>query len=406
MRIPNKDLETILNGISDFILVISPERDIIEVNDSFLRHMNYSRENVIGKKCYEVFKEATRKSSNCDRVCPIQKVLKNKRQCQVELTRLGGDNLPRYSELTIFPIWEETGRISMFVEVSRDITRRKREENEMTQRLEKMVEERTRQLKESHSKLLHQDKMASLGKLSSSVVHEINNPISGILNLTLLSKRIIREDFIDQKELDLFRQYLNLMETETRRISRIVSNLLVFSRQSKIELKRVKINQLIDKTLFLNSNLLKICNVNYETHLNPDLPDFYGSEDQLQQVFMNLISNAAESMEDLQGGILKVSTQYSPESDHIFVIISDTGVGIRHENLSKLFEPFFTTKKSGKGVGLGLSVAYGIIEEHGGRIYVDSKPGSGSTFRILLPLNSFSDKKDASSATSAKRLHP
>ena len=222
----------------------------------------------------------------------------------------------------------------------------------------------------------------------------------------MLSKRIIREDFIDQKELDLFRQYLNLMETETRRISRIVSNLLVFSRQSKIELKRVKINQLIDKTLFLNSNLLKICNVNYETHLNPELPDFYGSEDQLQQVFMNLISNAAESMEDLQGGILKVTTEYSPESDHIFVIMSDTGVGIRHENLSKLFEPFFTTKKSGKGVGLGLSVAYGIIEEHGGKIYVDSKPGSGSTFRVLLPLNSFPDKSDASSATSAKRLHP
>jgi two-component system NtrC family sensor kinase len=406
LRIPNKDLETILNGISDFILVISPEREIIEVNDSFLRHMNYSRENVIGEKCYEVFKEATRKSSNCDRVCPIQEVIKNKRQCQVELTRLGGDNLPRYAELTIFPIWEKNGKISMFVEISRDITRRKREEKEITQRLEKMVEERTRQLKESHSKLLHQDKMASLGKLSSSVVHEINNPISGILNLTMLSKRMIREDFIDQKELDLFRQYLNLMETETRRISRIVSNLLVFSRQSKIELKRVNINQLIEKTLFLNSNLLKICNVNYETHLNPKLPDFYGSEDQLQQVFMNLISNAAESMEDLKGGILKVTTEYSPESDHIFVIISDTGVGIRHENLSKLFEPFFTTKKSGKGVGLGLSVAYGIIEEHGGRIYVDSKPGSGSTFRVLLPLNSFPDTKDASSTTTAKRLHP
>jgi signal transduction histidine kinase len=276
----------------------------------------------------------------------------------------------------------------------------------MTQRLEKMVEDRTRQLKESHSKLLHQDKMASLGKLSSSVVHEINNPISGILNLTMLSKRIIREDFIDQKELDLFRQYLNLMETETRRISRIVSNLLVFSRHSKIELKRLNINQLIDKTLFLNSNLLKICNVNYETHLNSDLPDFYGSEDQLQQVFMNLISNAAESMEELQGGTLKITTEYSPENDHIFVIISDTGIGIRHENLSKLFEPFFTTKKKGKGVGLGLSVAYGIIEEHGGKIYVDSKPGNGATFRILLPLNSFPDKKDSSPETPAKRLHP
>jgi len=406
VRIPNKDLETILNGISDFILVISPEREIIEVNESFLKHMNYSRENVIGKKCYEVFKEASRKSSNCDRVCPIQEVIKNKRQCQVELTRLGGDNLPRYAELTIFPIWEKTGKISMFVEVSRDITQRKREEQEMTGRLEKMVEERTRQLKESHNKLLHQDKMASLGKLSSSVVHEINNPISGILNLTMLSKRIIQEDLIDQKEIDLFRQYLNLIETETRRISRIVSNLLVFSRRSKIELKRMNINQLIEKTLFLNSNLLKICNVTVGTNLNADLPDFYGSEDQLQQVFMNLISNAAESMADVQGGELTVSTEYSSKNDHIFVIINDTGVGIRHENISKLFEPFFTTKKKGKGVGLGLSVAYGIIEEHGGRIYVDSKPGKGATFRVSLPRHSLSDSGQESTKPSKKYLHP
>lgn len=390
MRIPNKDLETILNGISDFILVISPDRKIIEVNDSFLRHMHYSRENVIGRKCYEVFKEATKKSSNCDQVCPLEEVIKNKKQCQVELTRIGGDNLPRYAELTIFPIWEKTDRISMFVEISRDITRRKREEAEITRHLENMVEERTRQLKESHNKLLHQDKMASLGKLSSSVVHEINNPISGILNLTMLCKRIIREDYIDQKEIDLFQQYLNLMETETRRISRIVSNLLAFSRLSKIELKRININQLIDKTLFLNGNLLKISNVAVELQMEKTLPDFYGSEDQIQQVFMNIISNAAESMADAHGGVLKITTGYTENRHQLVITFKDTGVGIPHDHLSKLFEPFFTTKKKGKGVGLGLSVAYGIIEEHGGKIFVDSKLGTGAIFKVILPLDSSS----------------
>lgn len=402
MKIPQQDLESILNGINDFILVISPDKEIIEVNDSFLRHMNYSRENVIGKKCYEVFKEATRKSSNCDRVCPIKQVIETKKQCQVELTRLGGDNLPRYSELTLFPIWKDTGEISMFVEVSRDITKRKRDEKEMTQQLEKMVEERTRQLKETHNKLLHQDKMSSLGKLSSSVVHEINNPISGILNLAMLCKRIIKEDLIDQKEIDLFRQYLNLIETETRRISRIISNLLVFSRQSKIDLKRISLNQLIEKTLFLNANLLKINHVTITTDLDPQLPDFYGSGDQLQQVFMNLVSNAAESMGDANGGVLTVSTEYSEENDIIFVKFNDTGVGIHNENISKLFEPFFTTKKEGKGVGLGLSVAYGIIEEHGGKIYVDSKPGQGASFRVVLPRKSLTE----SDFKTHKRLHP
>jgi two-component system NtrC family sensor kinase len=406
LRIPQQDLESILNGINDFILVISPDREIIEVNDSFLRHMNYSRNNVIGKKCYEVFKEATRKSSNCDRVCPIQKVIETKNQCQVELTRLGGDNQPRYSELTLFPIWEDTGEISMYVEISRDITKRKKDEKEMTQRLEKMVEERTRQLKESHNKLLHQDKMSSLGKLSSSVVHEINNPISGILNLAMLCKRIIKEDLIDQKEIDLFRQYMNLIETETRRISRIISNLLVFSRRTKIDLKRISLNQLIEKTLFLNANLLKINNVTIQSDLNPQLPDFYGSEDQLQQVFMNLVSNAAESMGETDGGILTVNTVYSAENDVIFIKFNDTGVGIHNENISKLFEPFFTTKKEGKGVGLGLSVAYGIIEEHGGKIYVVSKLGQGASFRIVLPRKSLSESDFDTNKPVKKRLHP
>jgi two-component system, NtrC family, sensor kinase len=406
LRIPQKDLESILNGINDFILVISPDREIIEVNDSFLRHMNYSRDKVIGKKCYEVFKEATRKSSNCDLVCPIQQVIERKTQCQVELTRLGGDNQPRYSELSLFPIWKDSGEISMFVEISRDITKRKRDEKEMTRRLEKMVEDRTRQLKESHNKLLHQDKMSSLGKLSSSVVHEINNPISGILNLAMLCKRIIKEDLIDQKEIDLFRQYLNLIETETRRISRIVSNLLVFSRRSKIELKRISLNQLIEKTLFLNSNLLKLNNVTVETQLVPELPDFYGSEDQLQQVFMNLVSNAAESMGDTDGGVLSVNTEYSVENDVIFIQFNDTGVGIHDENISKLFEPFFTTKKKGKGVGLGLSVAYGIVEEHGGKIYVDSKPGQGASFRVVLPRKSLSESDPEVQKNLKKRLHP
>jgi signal transduction histidine kinase len=130
--------------------------------------------------------------------------------------------------------------------------------------------------------------MASLGKLSASVVHEINNPIAGILNLIMLMKRMVEEDSIGSREINQFNQYLTLMETETRRTSRIVSNLLAFSRQSKIELKRISLNRMIEQILFLNSNLLKIAGVKVSTDLDPNLPDLVGSEDQLQQVFMNL----------------------------------------------------------------------------------------------------------------------
>lgn len=385
MKLPDNELETILNGISDFILIISPDKDVIQVNDAFLRCMHYTREQVIGKKCYDVFKEAGRKNSNCHTLCPLEKVIRNKRHCQVELTRLGPDNKERYAELTIFPIWKNKGEISKFIEISRDITKRKRDEQEITSRLAKMVEERTKQLNATHEKLLHQDKMASLGKLSASVVHEINNPIAGILNLIILNKRIIEEGPVEANEMKLFSKYLNLMETETRRISRIVSNLLVFARQSKIELKEIDMNLLIEQTILLNANLLKINGVKLNRELDSSLPLCHGSEDQLKQVFMNFISNASESMGAISGGVLTISTEYHNESDSIVIRFTDTGSGIPQENISKLFEPFFTTKRKGKGVGLGLSVAYGIIKEHGGNIYVSSQQGKGATFKITLP---------------------
>ncbi|MCP4719464.1 MAG: hypothetical protein GY860_08415, partial [Desulfobacteraceae bacterium] len=244
---------------------------------------------------------------------------------------------------TIFPVWEQKGKIKKFIEVSRDITKRKVNEKQNQDYLLKMVEERTQQLKESHERLLHQDKMSSLGKLASSVVHEINNPVTGVLNLVMLSKRILKEDQITQNELDLFLQYLDLMETETRRISRIVSNLLVFSRQSKIEVIKFDINELLDQTLILNSNLLKINHVRVIEDLEHNLPLVRGSEDQIKQVCMNLISNAIESMSGKEKKRLTIKTFSKNREKAIGLEICDTGMGIPKETIPKIFDPFFTT---------------------------------------------------------------
>jgi signal transduction histidine kinase len=229
--------------------------------------------------------------------------------------------------------------------------------------------------------------MASLGKLSASVVHEINNPIAGILNLVMLIQRIIDEDQLQEKDLPLFKKYLDLMETETHRISRIVSNLLAFSRPKKAEVRPLDLNQLIEKTLILNSNLLKVNQIKVVKRLASDLPEMTGSEDQLQQVFMNFVSNAAEAMETKNGGTLAIETRHLANEGRIVIYFKDTGPGIHKEDFSQLFEPFFTTKTDGKGVGLGLSVAYGIVKEHGGYIFVESDQGAGTTFRLTLPLS-------------------
>ncbi|WP_051184709.1 ATP-binding protein [Desulfatiglans anilini] len=381
------DMETILNGIQDFILVITPDRKIVEVNEAFLTKMGYTREQVVGHSCHEVFQKGNQPCNEGIIFCPMNEAIRNREPSQQVVTRIDSDGQPIYTEVTMFPIFEDNGRISKFIEVSRDITDRKREEERITQRLERMVEERTKALEETHAKLLHQDKMASLGKLSASVVHEINNPIAGILNLILLMKRISQEGRLTTEDLQKFARYLDLMETETRRISRIVSNLLTFSRQSKIELKLVDLNRLVQKTLFLNSNLLKIHNVSVVTDLDPGLPEVMGSEDHLQQIFMNLISNAAEAMEAMPGGTLTIRTGDVKEAGQVFITFEDNGPGIPKENLPRLFEPFFTTKTKGKGVGLGLSVAYGIIENHGGTIEVQSEPDKGTTFLVKLPVN-------------------
>ncbi|MEJ2166146.1 MAG: PAS domain-containing protein, partial [Desulfobacterales bacterium] len=286
LRERTEEMETILNGIQDFILVITPDMEIIDANESFLTKMHYSRSDVIGKKCYEVYHRIDHPCWGGEADCPLKEVVRNKCQARKIQTRLMSNGEKRYYEVNIYPIWEKDGKISKFIHISRDVTQRKKEEEEITRRLEQMVEDRTRQLKETHEKLLHQDKMSSLGKLSASVVHEINNPIAGILNLILLMKRIVEEDTLTARETAQFKQYLNLMENETRRTGRIVSNLLAFSRQSKMEPKRLSVNHLIEKILFLNSNLLKIGGVKVATLLDPDLPDLLGSEDQLQQVFM------------------------------------------------------------------------------------------------------------------------
>jgi PAS domain S-box-containing protein len=393
LRERTQEIEAILDGIQDFILVITPDMTIVEVNTAFLEQMGFTRLEVIGHKCYEVFQHINRKcqcAEHDDIVCPLQEVIDSREMRQRIFPRVNQEGKVVYIEVTIYPIWEQDGSLSKFIEISRDVTKREKEDEEINRRLEHLVEERTQELKNRQEQLLHQDKMASLGKLSASVVHEINNPISGILNLTLLMKRITGSGSLTGQDLKDFTRYLGLMETETRRISRITSNLLSFSRETKLETAALNLNFLLEDLLFLNSNFLKISGVQVKRDFDPLLPDIIGDGEQLKQVFMNLISNAAEAMEGSQGGTLHVATSH--DQNQVTVMVQDTGVGIPESTIPRLFDPFFSTKAKGKGVGLGLSVAYGIIQQHCGSIYVTSNPGQGTSIRVCLPLKQPKDR--------------
>ncbi len=238
------------------------------------------------------------------------------------------------------------------------------------------------------AKLLHREKLISLGRLAASMVHEINNPLSGILNYIRLMIRItekgndLKPDQT-QARLTKFNSYLEIIESEIRRCSDLVSGLLKFSRKTKLEQKSIDVAELIRHSLLLCSHKLELSNIALKERCDPDIPHVYGDFNQLEQCVINLIFNAIDAMEN--GGILKIRVSFNPEENLILISIKDNGKGISKEDLNFIFEPFFTTKNERYGVGLGLSSAYGIIEKHKGTIVVKSILDQGSEFIIKLP---------------------
>jgi signal transduction histidine kinase len=234
-----------------------------------------------------------------------------------------------------------------------------------------------RRLRESQEQLVHAEKLASLGQLSASIAHEINNPLAGVLTYTkLLAKRISGDTLEKGAALD----YLSKMESEVGRCSRIIRNLLDFSRQTEPTLRPVDVNQVIEQVLAMVGHQAQLQNVEVRKEFGPSLPKVMADADKLQQVFTNLTLNAIQAMSG--GGKLILRT--SVANGQVRIDVQDTGCGISKENLSKLFTPFFTTKEKGSGVGLGLAVVRGIIERHKGEIKVQSEVGKGTTFSVYL----------------------
>ncbi len=245
--------------------------------------------------------------------------------------------------------------------------------NNMVVAFNRMAEE----LESREEQIIHSRKVASLGTLVSGIAHELNNPINNIVLSAdvLTGKRPLPEERRRQLVDDILRQAL--------RASEIVKNLLEFSRAQTSAHTEFDLNVLLHETLRLAENQIKLSQVRLIDEIEDDLPRMTGNRQGLQQVFLNLITNAVHAME--HGGVLTIRAARAGERK-IRVQVQDTGTGIPDEVLPHIFDPFFTTKEVGKGTGLGLSVSYGIIKKHGGQITVKSSPGCGTLFTIDLPV--------------------
>ena len=263
---------------------------------------------------------------------------------------------------------------------------------EYNRNLEEKIIERTRELEEAQTQLIQSEKMVAIGQLAAGVAHELNNPLGGILGYAQFTLEKIQNKSaqeITDRDIESYKRYLKDIEAQSRRCKAIVQNLLKFSRTSQtMEFSDVDINSIVEDTLTFVEHQLMMNQITLKRNLDARLPKIKGNPGQLQQVFTNMIINAMHASRP--GSEIILNTRLAPALGEfqgaVEISVVDMGEGISEENLKKIFEPFFTTKEVGKGTGLGLSVSYGIIKEHGGEIRVKSKPGEGTTFTVIIPL--------------------
>jgi two-component system, NtrC family, sensor kinase len=254
---------------------------------------------------------------------------------------------------------------------------------EWTSTLEARVQQKSDEVERAYMHLVQAERMASLGKLSAVVAHEINNPLAGILTYCKLVSRMADKGFDGSARLEEAKSYLEIIERESRRCGAIVKNLLTFARQAPLVPQQNDLNAIVERCLLLVGHHLTLQSIDLEKNLAATLPPIYCDAAQIQQAFLALLINAVEAMP--QGGRLRIRTSFDPVRREGRVEVSDEGPGIPEEILPHIFEPFFTTKQEGTGVGLGLAVAFGIVRQHGGNLEVLTTSPQGTTFAIVLP---------------------
>jgi len=358
-----KEWETTFDAMQDCVSVHDTSGKVIKANVALARRLKTTPPKLIGRYCSGIYNRAGSSLTPCRHT----RRLKSEALIveELELPMMGG-----IFQVSVSPWYDKNNRLAGSIHVAKDISN------------EKLLQQQ----------LIQSEKLSAIGELISGIAHELNNPLTGVMGYSQLLQ--LRKDLDDHARGNLVK-----INDLALRCQKIVQNLLSFARKQKPERTLSDINDILGKTVELRSYELQVNNIEIDRELDQDLPKTIADAHQLQQVFLNMITNAEHAMLEAHGkGTLTIRTRVAAQNSHIIIEIGDDGPGIPESHLTRIFDPFFTTKEVGKGTGLGLSLSYGMIKEHGGNIYVRSRLGEGSTFVIELPV--ISQLKDDSVSSS------
>jgi len=343
-------LRSIFDNIPQSFYIIDQNYVITAINHSRAIRAGAPPKDLVGRICHEVL---FNRETPCEK-CLIQNTFNTKRSTRRVATQKSRNQNPQEWEITTYPINNSDDEVERVILLEQDIT-----ENRLLE-----------------AELLQSEKLAAVGQLAAGIAHEINNPLTAVL----INSQILLEDLPEEQKDNI--ESVKLIEMAAVRASQVIKNLLGLVRKENYEFKQMDLNESIQRALMLVSHEFLTRQINIFFDRAENLPIFIGSTNHLQGVWINLLMNSIEAIGGDKGEI-KIATHY--EEGTFYVEIRDSGAGISNDNLEKIFEPYFTTKRSGQGTGLGLSLVKRTIEAHCGQIMVESSPGEGARFTIILP---------------------
>ncbi|MCW8811957.1 MAG: PAS domain S-box protein [Ignavibacteriaceae bacterium] len=335
------------------VQITDTDGKMIYVNPAFIKASGFKKEELIGKNP-RIFGSGKLPKKFWDK---MWQTISSGKAWFGEIEDRKKDGEPFHTQLLISPIFDKEENVTGYFGIHRDLSEKRT--------LEKQ--------------LIHTQKMESIGTLAAGIAHEVGNPLASISALVQVARRSTEDTFIREK--------LDLVKSQVTRISKIIRDLVDFSRPSDFELQRVNINECLKEAVEITKVGTKSKDIQYNVKLSDEVPNLPLVADQLEQVFVNILLNAVDALNEAKDNREKsITIESALSEDESIITFTDSGSGITEENLNKIFEPFFTTKSSGRGTGLGLWVSYGIIKSFQGNLEVKSKIGQGTTFTIKLPI--------------------